>query len=403
MSKRSRNEFIMTVRYHYLRSTKREEKGTLLDHVCSVLGWDRKHAIKVLRGHRGSERSARRGGSPKGKRGGPRPRYGPAEVAVLREVWRVSGRPCGKRLKAMMPAWLPSWEREKGGCPPQVRERLLKMSAAAMDRHLQVFRAKLGKRKPHAANEVRRQIPLRTGPWDIDGPGWIEADTVAHCGGDMRGLHAWSTVMTDIASAWTEAGATLGRHDYVIQPKIAELEAELPFEIIGMDTDNGGEFLNERLLRYWRNRPKPVQVSRSRPYRKNDNAHIEQKNRTLVRDLVGHDRVDCPEAVVLLDRALRLYSLLHNLFMPSMKLISKERGSSGRWRKHYEKVPRTPCQRLLESDRLQPEQRVELEKKLEANDPLSLMARVQTLLKELRAAQQAKDLTPSQTKTSKAA
>jgi Lon protease-like protein len=106
---------------------------------------------------------------------------------------------------------------------------------------------------------------------------------------------------------------------------------------------------------------------------------------------------------VLLDRALRLYSLLHNLFMPSMKLISKKKEPGGRWKKHYEKVPRTPCQRLLESDRLQPEQRVGLEKMLEANDPLSLMARVQTLLKELRAAQQAKDLTPSKTKTSKAA
>jgi hypothetical protein len=376
MSKRSQQEILQNIRYHYQRSTSKADKGQLLDRLCGLLKWDRKHAIKVLRGHRGPERSARRGGPPKGQRGGPRCRYGPAETGVLKSLWLLSGQPCGKRLKPVVAGWLASWERKHGACQPGVRQNLLAMSAAQMDRLLRPFKVSGSKRRPGAENEVRAQIPLRTGPWETTGPGWIEADTVAHCGGDLRNPHAWSTVMTDIWSGWTEAGMTLNRSDLAIQPKIATLEGRLPFALIGIDTDNGGEFINHSLLRYWRQREHPVEVSRSRPYRKNDNAHVEQKNRTKIRDLLGHSRIESRVAIAHFDEALRLHSLLDNLFMPSMKLLRKEKAPSGRWRKVYEKEAHTPSQRVLSHPGLSAENRAKLERLTERHDPLALRKQV---------------------------
>lgn len=382
MSKKSRHEIMETVRWHYQRSTSKAEKGELLDRLCGLLGWERKHAIKVLRGHRGAARAASRGGPLKGRRGGARCRYQAADIGLLKNLWFVSGQPCGKRLKPVLKTWLASWERKHGPCAGEVRSRVLDMSAAQIDRRLADFKSKGRGRKPGPLNEVRAQIPVRTGPWSEQGAGWIEADTVAHCGGDMSGLHAWSVVMTDIASGWTTVGMVLGRHDLVMRPCVAGLEASLPFGIVGVDTDNGSEFVNHTLLRYWRQRQRPVQVSRSRPYKKNDNAHVEQKNRTKVRELLGHGRIDCPGAVDKINEALRQSSLLDNLFKASMKLTGKTQQPGGRWRKHYEKTAQTPCQRLLAMDGQPEERRKELAALLEGNDPLSLEESVQALLKE---------------------
>ena len=398
MSTTSRQEIFQTIRYHYQRSTSKAEKGRLLDHLCGLVGWERKHAIKMLRGHRGAARGASRGGPPQGKRGGPRPRYGAREIALLKSLWLLSGQPCGKRLRPVIGSWLASWEKRHGPCAPETRRLLLGMSAAQMDRLLGPFKVRGNGRRPGALNEVRAQIPLRTGPWSEEGPGWIEADTVAHCGGSLRGLHAWSVVMTDIASGWTEVRQVLGRHDLVMRPCVEGMERDLPFAILGFDTDNGGEFVNHTLLRYWRARERPVSVTRSRPYRKNDNAHVEQKNRTKVRELLGHGRIESPEAVEAFNEALRLHSLLENLYLPAMKLIGKEQQPCGRWRKVYEKTALTPCQRLLALPDLQVERKTRLEALLDQHDPLTLREAVEAHLKAGWAHQQRwKETTPEET------
>lgn len=382
MSTTSKQEIFETIRYHYQRSTGKTDKGRLLDQFCALVGWDRKQAIKMLRSHRGAARSASRGGPPGGQRGGPRPRYGALETGVLKSLWMLSGQPCGKRLRPVISSWLASWEQRHGPCPPETRRLLLSMSAAQMDRLLAPFKVRGSTRRPGTLNEVRAQIPLRTGPWTEQGPGWIEADTVAHCGGSLRGLHAWSVVLTDIASCWTEARLSLGRHDLVMRPCVETIENDLPFPILGFDTDNGSEFINNTLLRYWRARQRPVSVTRSRPYRKNDNAHVEQKNRTKVREILGHDRIESPEAVAALNEALRLHSLLDNLYMPAMKLIGKKQLPCGRWRKQYEKTALTPCQRLLAMPGLPADRRSRLEALLAQHDPLTLRETVEARLKE---------------------
>jgi hypothetical protein len=372
MSKPSRNEAVEQIRWHYQRTTGKKDKGHLLDSLCQITGWERKHATKVLLRHRGAGRSLKRGGAPNAKRGGPRPVYGEAASALLRQLWRVSGMPCGKVLKAALPAWLVSWELRHGASDPAVHAAVLQMSAATMDRHLAAHKAGAGGRRRSPASEVRSQVPLRTGPWDVDGPGWLEADTVAHCGGDLRGQHGWSIVMTDIASGWTEAGMIKGRSDRAMLPKLAAMEQALPFGILGFDSDNGGEFINHIVLRYWRERKLPINVSRSRPYHKNDNAHVEERNRRRVRDLLGHDRIDAPDAVILADCALRLDSLLANLFRPTHKLEGKEQMPSGRWRRKYGKELKTPAQRLLENAGLDEPRKESIRELLRTHDPLSL-------------------------------
>lgn len=377
MSALSRKELLSTMSYHYERATSKRERGVLLDQLCRCTGWERKYAIKMLRGHRGPLKA---GGKSKARRGGSRARYGPVEVAVLKALWLLAEQPCGKRLKAVVGLWLPSWERRHGELEEDTRQRLLDMSAAQMDRLLGPFRVRGSPKRPAPGCEVRAQVPVRTGEWEVHEPGWLEADTVAHCGGSMRGCFTWSVVLTDIHTQWTEARAIWNRSDRVVHQRMEQMEAVLPFAILGMDTDNGGEFLNGALWRYWRQRERPVEMTRSRPYCKNDNAHVEQKNRTHIRQLLGYDRLAHQALVEPLNEVLELWSRWNNLYSPTLKLKSKQR-EGAKVRKVHEKQARTPCQRMLEHEGLARAARASLQELLESSDPIELKQQIEEKLK----------------------
>ena len=375
MSQTSRQEVLKRIHYHYRKAPNRKAKSQLLQALQRLTGWSRKHAIKQLKHDPSRQPKA-------GRRGGPRNKYGAAEISLLKALWLASGQLCGKRLVPVLECWLKSWERRHGEVKTEARDKVLKMSAAQADRLLARYKVKGGK-APRPGCEVRRQIHIRTGPWAVSQPGWIEADSVAHCGGSLRGSHGWSVVLTDIFSGWTQAGMSWNRNHLNVQRCIQRIEAQLPFTIIGFDSDNGGEFINAVLLDHWRKQQQPVEVTRSRPYRKNDNAHVEQKNRVLIREHLGHDRIDTMEAVELFDEALKLISLRANLYQASAKLVSKEPPEpQSKPRKIYEKRARTPWERVMQSESLSAAQRVRLEKMKQDNDPIELNEAIEKTLRQ---------------------
>lgn len=343
MSPAAKREYLEGIRPRYQRAGKKE-KGLILDEFCKVCGYDRKYAIRLIK----------RTTKLKRKRAGRRKVYGREVALVVKEIWLATEQMCSKRLKAALPIWLPYYEHERGVLPRLTREKVLHLSAPTIDRLLHPVRAKLtGKglcgTKPGTL--LRNQIPVRTEHWDITQPGYFEADTVAHCGSSMAGNFIWSLTFTDILSGWTENRAIWNKGAEGVLRQVQELEETLAFPILGFDCDNGSEFLNYHLLRYFQDRPQPVSFTRSRPYRKNDNAHVEQKQWTHVRQLFGYQRFEQPQLIESMnDLYKHEWSLFQNYFRPSFKLKKKERINS-KYRRIYEK-PQTPYQRLIASPHL---------------------------------------------------
>jgi hypothetical protein len=227
---------------------------------------------------------------------------------------------CSKRLKAALPIWLPFYEQAHGALAPEVREKLLRISPAAIDRLLRKVRARYprkglsGTRAGPAA--LKHKIPVRTDNWDIDRPGFLEADAVAHCGSSLAGNFVWSLTFTDILSQWTENRAVWNKGAKDVVARVQEVEGELPFALLGFDVDNGSEFLSWHLCRYFLERPSPVEFRRSRPYKKNDQAHVEQKNWTHVRQLLGYGSNREPDAAPADQRAVSHLGTAPQLFLP---------------------------------------------------------------------------------------
>jgi hypothetical protein len=378
MSQQSRKEVLEKMKQRYARRTGRAARGRLLDEVCELCGYERKHALKVLSG-----RLPIAGG--KAKRGGPRRRYTDSEKAVIKVVWLAAEQPCGKRLKAAIPLWLPHYEQEHGKLAEAVSQKLLGMSAATMDRMLKSVKIEIGKRGrcgTRPGTLLRTQIPVRTEHWDVKEPGYIEADTVAHCGESMSGDFVWSLTMTDVHSQWTETRASWNKGKHNVQERIAEVEKALPFAILGFDSDNGSEFMNWHLHDYFAKRKSPVGFTRSRPYRKNDNARVEQKNWTHVRQLVGYGRLETPEqAKALNELYAKEWSWFRNYFCPAMKHLRTEVEGS-RKKRVYDK-PQTPYERLKASGKLAPEKLAELEAFKERLNPFELKRSIERQLRKI--------------------
>jgi hypothetical protein len=355
----------MRVRY---QRRGRAERGPLLEEFCEVTGYERKYALKLLLGHRpGPARSA-------AARKGRGAVYGAAELAAILPVWRTAGEPCGKRLAALLPQWLPWSEKEHGALDPAVREKALRASPATLDRLLSSQRRERPAARPRAGSEVRRQIPLREHAATAVEPGWLQADTVFHCGTSTRGSFTCSLVLVDTASQWNVLRATWNHSDLAIHSRIAEEEKRLPFPLLGIHTDNGGEFINHTLVRYFKDRPVPVVQTRSRPYCKNDNCHAEQKNRVLIRQFAGYERLGHPELAAALDELLQDWSLYQNLFIPTLKLKHKERHGA-KVKKSHEPA-HTPCERLLASPAVSRAAKAHLREQLAATNPFTLRARI---------------------------
>jgi hypothetical protein len=377
MSETSTEEILKMMRPRYARRG-REARAKLLDEFCQLCGYERKYASKLLSGKRRAEgRIAARSGS--------KPIYGAAERKVLKAIWLADEQPCGKRLKAAVPLWLPDYEREQGTLDETVREKLHKMSAATMDRLLAPCRVSLGSRGrcgTRPGTLLRQQIPIRTEHWDVAGPGWLEADTVAHCGESMAGNFCWTVTLTDVHTQWTETRAVWNKGQYGVQKRIEEVEKALPFAILGFDSDNGGEFINWHLADYFSIRSKAVAFTRSRAYRKNDNARVEQKNWTHVRQLVGYGRLEKPEQAEQLNTLyVKEWNLFRNFFCPTMKHIKTE--VNGSRKKRIYDQPATPFERLKACAESDPAQIARLEKLKATLRPFALKRRIEKSLKRL--------------------
>jgi hypothetical protein len=319
-----------------------------------------------------------------GKKPGPDPQYRGIEP-IVRTIWLAAEQPCGKRLAPALPLWLPHYERHHGRLGSRHRQLLQRVSAATLDRLLAPARAAyplrgLSGTKPGSL--LRTEIPVRTDNWDITRPGFLEADTVAHCGRSLAGDFIWSTTFTDIFSAWTEGRAVWIKGAAGVVAAVESVEAELPFELLGFDSDNGSEFLNHHLRDHFALRPKPVGFTRSRPYHKDDNAHVEQKNWMWPRQLLGYDRLECPTLVEPINELYRrAWGPLMNFFLPGLKLAHKWREHS-QWYKRYEPA-QTAYQRLLGCRQLPRRTRQALRDRFESLDPFVLKEDVEERLKTI--------------------
>ena len=374
MTAQSKLEYLRAIRTRYLRVGKKF-KSHILDEFCRICGYHRKYAIRRLR--LGLPAPAPRRGS--------QPIYGNAGLLALKRVWFAAEQLCSTRLKAALPLWLPFYETTYGVLAPDVRQRLLAMSPATIDRLLKPTRLQEARRRRSGTRPgrwLKNQIPLRTDNDDITAPGFVEADTVAHCGEALSGNFVWSLTFTDSYSGWTELRAVWNKGATDVLAALREMETGLPFALRGFDCDNGSEFLNFHLWRFWIERPVPLKVTRTRPYHKNDNAHVEQKNWTHVRQLLGYGRFDNPAVVPLLNQLYRdSWGALHNFYCPSVKLQSKRREGS-RWVKRHD-APRTPYQRLLASGQLEPLAAQRLRQRYERLDPFELKQEIERKLRQI--------------------
>ena len=374
MSQKIREEMLPRLRSSYVRRD-REGRGRMISDVCEQFGYSRKHATKMLGAKAGW------GGDPAVRKGRPA-RYGPEVVEVLLRIWKAAEQPCGKRLVAMLAQWLPFEEKEHGRLTPAVREKVLGISAAQVDRLLAPHKA--GARRGRCGTKpgglLKHQIPIRTDNWDVTVPGYLEADTVAHCGNSLEGEFIWSVTYTDIYSGWTTNRAVWNKGAAGVVEATRDVEAALPFAVLGFDCDNGSEFLNWHLVSYLAERENKVGFTRSRPYHKNDNGHVEQKNWTHVRQLLGYDRLEDPALREQINALYRdIWEPFHNYFCPSAKLLSKDRHGAKIKRRHDR--PMTPCDRLLASPNVSESAKKKLRQTRAALNPFELQRRLDAALR----------------------
>ena len=364
MSNKAKREYIAAIRDRYRHATRRG-KQRILDEMCHVCLYNRKYAIRVLNAppppsHVRSQHHA----------GRPLQYMHPDIFRFLKRLWKATNLPCGKRLKAMIPLWLPFDQT----IAAHARQRLETISAATIDRLLAPVRrlhTKRGLATTKPGSLLKKHIPIKTNQWDEQIPGFLEADTVAHCGTSMAGMFAFTLNAVDIATNWSEQRALWGKGERATLEALTSIEAALPFRVRGFDCDNGSEFINWTILDHYTKRKRPVAYTRSREYHKNDNAHVEGKNWTHVRQYLGYERFDNPQVVPLLNELFtNEWRLLMNFFLPSVKLIDKQRVKS-RIIKTYD-APKTPLERVLASPHVAPQRKRELKDLCQQLNPFLL-------------------------------
>lgn len=338
----SRMEYLQSIYARYHQATKKE-KSLILDEFCKVCHFHRKHALRLLGNALPSARHPR-------IRRRPTFTYSPVVLHAARMIWKASGYLCGQRLKEAIPQWLPALQKRLS-LSDKTRQQLLSISARQLDARLKPYKMALKRRfysTTRPGRLLKSMIPIRTFNGNIKAPGFLEIDLVAHCGGSLEGDFLWTLTATDIHTGWTDRYAVFGKGQSNVFDGLKAIQARLPFPVRGIDSDNGEEFINHHLLRFCRNARPPIAFTRSRPNKKNDNPHVEQKNFTHVRAFLGSQRWESPQAQELLN-ALYAQELLwfQNLFQPSTKLKAKVHIGS-KVHRSYE-TPRTPLKRLLAS------------------------------------------------------
>lgn len=367
MKTRARDEHIKRLRDRYKNSSKHAKKF-ILNEICLTWGIDRKHAIKLINGTRG------RTGAKRGRKA----RYDERLLKHLLVLWDSMERIHPKRMKAAMPIWVPFYRDPEFDL--NLKFQLLKMSASTIQRFLD-----RGKKRIKGMSLTRRnkffryKIPLTVTNEKIVNAGHVAADTVAHCGDNISGSFAWSVTVTDRLTGWTENRTMPEKTANAVKKALILIEHGLPFKIKSIQTDCGSEFLNYTMMRYFGARVAPVLMSRSRPYQKNDNAHVEQKNYTHVREVFGYDRIENLELVSLMNEIYRDYwNPLHNFFLPQMQLLSKERVGARIKKKHDD--PKTPFERLKLAPNLTEEETTKLDLRMMGLNPFELKRGLETKL-----------------------
>jgi hypothetical protein len=370
MSHSSKRDYLAAIWGRYQRVGRRF-KSKILDEFTAVCGYSRKYAIRVLRRPRARPR----------QRPGPKVRYGTEVLRVLKVIWRDSEWMCSKRLQPTLALWLPYYERRYGALPGWVRHQVLRVSPATIDRLLGPTRRGVvgrGRCGTRPALNLKIQIPIRRGTHRAERPGLLEMDTVAHCGEHLRGDFVWTLTATDLYSQWTENRAVWNKGATDILKQVQDIEAHLPFPAWGVDTDNGSEFLNHHLHRYCRHHQPPLEFTHSRAAYKNDQAHVEQKNFTHVRQLLGYHRLDQPHLVPALNALYQSWNLFRNFFCPTLQLRSKKRVGTKVVRRYGK--PKTPYHRLMNSAHVTAQAKAQLQSRLATLDPFILKEEIERQL-----------------------
>jgi hypothetical protein len=329
-------------RKQYKETANRKEKSAVLDEFCKLSKYHRKYAIRIL-------------GEPEPdtkKPTAPRRRsasYSERSIEVIEYIWKKADFPCADRLKPMLPQWLPGAKKKLGDITPEVEREVLSISARQIDRRLAKKKRKL-KRKMYGRTKpgtlLKHHIPVKTDCWDVTEPGFTEIDLVSHSGANASGEFIHSMNITDIQTGWVETRALMGKGQTGVTDALDDIQKQLPFALQGLDSDNGSEFINYHLVDYCKELD--IQFTRGRPYMKNDNAHIEQKNWTHVRQVFGYDRYDTREVQTAMnDLYSNELSMMMNLFQASVKLKEKVR-VGGKVTRRYD-TAQTPLDRLIAS------------------------------------------------------
>lgn len=375
MSSISRKEYLREVRRLYKQAKTKRDKSELISNVVDITGMHRKAAIRVLRNKPVRYK----------KPSGPKIVYGQVFHKALLVCWSAENYICAERLQPFLPELVPKLEAlGELRLEDDTRQLLMSASIATVKRHLkqakQVSRVPLGTTKP--GNMLKSQIAIRHGTWDEDSPGWCETDTVAHGGDSAAGQFIYSYNFVDIYSSWTEIVATMGKGEKATVAGLSEVRTRFPFPILGIDSDNGSEYINDHLYRYCVH--EHIYFTRSRPYKKNDNAHVEQKNWEAIRKIVGYSRLDKDDQLAILNELYsRPLSLYLNYFQPTRKRKLKIVDTlSGKSRKSYFEA-RTPYQRLMDSPDVSTGAKGMLQSEYNNLNPVKLLAEIRTLIAKL--------------------
>ena len=368
MSPTSKRELLKAIRPRYTLG-RRPAKEQILDEFVAATGYHRKYAIHLLN-HPPPRRVAKR--RPR------RSKYGGRVQAALEKVWRVANCICGKRLVAVLPQYVEALERHgELALDPETRGLLLQISAATADRLLARARAAtkphgLGTTKPGTL--LKAAIPVRTfAEWDDAQPGFMEVDLVAHCGPSTAGEYLHSLDMVDVKTRWVELAALRNRSQATVLTALIDCQIRLPYPLRGLDSDNGSEFINYDLKRFCEQ--EQITFTRCRPYQKNDQAYVEQKNWTAVRQLVGYERYEGDRACTALQALYHVVRLYLNFFQPVMVLVDKQR-LGAQVKKRYD-VPKTPYQRVLEAPEIDAAIKMRLRQLYDTLNPAELLRQIQ--------------------------